>query len=54
MFPNMPFQWYVQNIYDSTNRKGFIISQQEVETTVKYFLEWKGREVCPHCRGKWQ
>jgi hypothetical protein len=50
----MPFQWYVQNIYDSTNRKGFIISQQEVETTVKYFLEWKGREVCPHCRGKWQ
>ena len=54
MFPNMPFQWYVQNVYDSTNRKGFLISQQEVETTVKYFLEWKGREVCPHCRGKWQ
>ena len=54
MFSNMPFQWYVQNVYDSTNRKGFTITQKEVETTVKYFLEWKGREVCPHCRGKWQ
>ena len=31
MFPNMPFQWYVQNIYDSTNRKGFLIKQEEIE-----------------------
>ena len=54
MFPNMPFQWYVQNIYDSTNRKGFLIKQEEIEDTVRYFLQWKGREICPHCLGRWQ
>ena len=54
MFPNMQFQWYVQNVYDSANRKGYIIDQSEVETTVKHFLEGHGRKVCPHCLGKWQ
>ena len=54
MFSNMPFQWYVQNVYDSTNRKGFTIPQEEVEATVRYFLEWKGRKICSHCMGKWQ
>ena len=54
MFPNMPFQWYVQNVYDSTNRKGFNILIEEVESTVKHFLEGQGRKICPHCMGRWQ
>jgi hypothetical protein len=54
MFPNMPFQWYVQNVYDSANRKGYLIEQEEVESTVRYFLQWKGRKICPHCMGRWQ
>ena len=54
MFPNMPFQWYVQNVYDSANRKGYLIKQEEVERTVKHFLEGQGRKVCPHCLGRWQ
>ena len=51
---NMPFQWYVQNVYDSVSRKGFNITQEEVESTVKHFLEGQGRDVCPHCMGRWQ
>ena len=54
MFPNMPFQWYVQNVYDSSNRKGFNILIEEVESTVKHFLEGQGRKICPHCMGRWQ
>ena len=54
LFQNMPFQWYVQNVYDSCSRKGFNIPLEEVEATVRYFLQWKGREVCPHCMGRWQ
>ena len=54
MFSNMPFQWYVQNVYDSASRKGFNIPQDEVEATVRYFLQWKRREVCHHCKGRWQ
>ncbi len=54
IFSNMPFQWYVQNVYDSASRKGYNIPQEEVESTVRYFLQWKGREVCEHCMGKWQ
>ena len=54
MFNNMPFQWYVQNVYDSVNRKGYNIKHKEVEDTVKYFMGWSDREVCPYCRGKWQ
>ena len=51
---NMPFGWYVQNIYDSCSRKGFNIPIEEVETTVRYFLHWKGRDIWRHCMGKWQ
>ena len=51
---NMPFQWYVQNVYDSCARKGFHIPIEEVEDTVRYFLQWRDRDVCPHCMGKWQ
>ena len=54
MFNNMPFQWYVQNVYDSVNRKGYNIKHKEVEDTIKYFMGWSDREVCPYCRGKWQ
>ena len=54
LFQNMPFQWYVQNVYDSCSRKGFNIPLEEVETTARYFLQWKGRDVCPHCMGRWQ
>ena len=54
MFYNMPFQWYVQNVYDSCSRKGFNILQKEVEHTVKHFLKHEGREICPHCKGIWQ
>ena len=51
---NMPFQWYVQNVYDSSARKGFFISLEEVEETVKHFLQQKGRKICSHCMGRWQ
>ena len=51
---NMPFQWYVQNVYDSCSRKGFNIPLEEVETTVRYFLQWQDRKICPHCMGRWQ
>ena len=51
---NMPYQWYVQNIYDSCARKGFIIPIEEVEDTVKHFLQQKGRKICSHCMGRWQ
>jgi len=54
LFQNMPFQWYVQNVYDSCSRKGFNISYEEVETTVKHFLQQKGRTICLHCMGRWQ
>jgi len=54
IFQNMPFQWYVQNVYDSTNRKGFNILFEEIESTVKHFLGGRGRNICPHCMGKWQ
>ena len=50
----MHFQWYVQNVYDSSNRKGFNILIEEVESTVKHFLEGQGRNICPHCMGRWQ
>jgi len=54
IFQNMPFQWYVQNVYDSVNRKGFNILIEEVESTVKHFLQNEGRKICPHCMGRWQ
>ena len=54
MSQNMPFQWYVQNVHDSSARKGFFIPLEEVEDTVKHFLQQRGRNVCIHCKGKWQ
>lgn len=48
LFQNMPFQWYVQNVYDSTNRKGYDISKEEVENTLAHFLKGK-IDFCPHC-----
>ena len=54
IFPNMPFDWYTQNVHDSCARKGFHIPIEEVEDTVRYFLQWRDRDVCPHCMGKWQ
>ena len=54
LFQNMPFQWYVQNIHDSCARKGFIIPIEEVEDTVKHFLQQRGRTICTHCWDKWQ
>jgi len=49
--PNMPFSWYVQNVYDSTNRKGYVIDQGEVETWIYHFMKWEGLDVCRHCMG---
>ena len=55
IFHNMPFQWYVQNVYDSCARKGYIIPHEELEDTVKHFLQQKeGREICSHYFGRWQ
>ncbi|SVA98143.1 uncharacterized protein METZ01_LOCUS150997 [marine metagenome] len=48
IFTNMPLQWYVQNVYDSVNRKGYTISYKDVEFTVAYFLKDK-LDFCPHC-----
>ncbi len=45
---NMSFQWYVMNIHDSTNRKGYTISKEEVESTLAHFLKGK-IDFCPHC-----
>ena len=44
----MPLQWYVMNVYDSTNRKGYDISKEEVESTLAHFLKGK-IDFCPHC-----
>ena len=54
MSPNMTVQWYVQNVYDSCARKGFFIPLDEVEDTVKHFLQQTDRKICPHCMGRWQ
>ena len=48
MFSNMSFQWYVQNVYDSVARKGYIISYNTVEKSVAYFLKDE-IDFCPHC-----
>jgi len=51
IFRNMPLKWYVQNIYDSVNRKGYNISYKDVYLTVRYFMKDE-RETCPHCYGE--
>ena len=46
----MPFQWYVQNVYDSCARKGIIIPKIEVENTVRHFLKnKKDITFCEEC-----
>ena len=30
IFSNMPLQWYVQNVYDSVNRKGYNLPYEVV------------------------
>ena len=51
IFSNMPLQWYVQNVYDSVNRKGYTIPYEDIQQWVGYFL--KDRiEFCEHCYGK--
>ena len=44
----MPFGWYVQNVYDSVNRKGYNVSLEEVVKTVHHFLK-DDINICPHC-----
>ena len=48
IFSNMPLQWYVQNVYDSVNRKGYDLSYENVQQWVGYFLKDK-IDFCPHC-----
>jgi len=48
IFRNMPFGWYVQNVYDSVNRKGYNVSLEEVVKTVHHFLK-DDINICPHC-----
>ncbi len=48
IFQIMPLQWYVMNVHDSTNRKGYDISKEEVESTLAHFLKGK-IDFCPHC-----
>ena len=39
---------YVQNVYDSVNRKGYNVSLEEVVKTVHHFLK-DDINICPHC-----
>ena len=55
MIANISHVANVQNVYDSCARKGYIIPHEELEDTVKHFLQQKeGREICSHCFGRWQ
>ena len=51
IFSNMPLQWYVQNVYDSVNRKGYTIPYEDIQQWVGYFLKDQV-EYCEHCYGK--
>ena len=44
MTSNMPPKWYIQNVYDSCNRKGYTVTLEEV---IKYFILYK-----PQYKGK--
>ncbi len=47
---NMPFNWYVERVEGSINRKGVIIERNEIINTVYYFLKFD-YDLCPHCKG---
>ena len=49
IFPNMPFDWYTQNVHDSCARKGVIIPKLLVEVTIRHFIKNKGRSFCESC-----
>ena len=51
IFTNMPFQWYVQNVHDSINRKGYTTTYETVERWLALFLK-DDIDFCPHCYGK--
>ena len=48
IFLNMPFSWYVEKVSDSVNRKGFLISREEMVKTIHYFRKDK-QDICPYC-----
>ena len=50
IFANMPLQWYVQNVYDSVNRKGYSLPYEDIQQWVGYFLKDEIK-YCEHCYG---
>ena len=50
IFSNMPLQWYVQNVYDSVNRKGYTLPYRDVQQWVGYFLKDEIK-YCEYCYG---
>ena len=50
IFSNMPLQWYVQNVYDSVNRKGYNLPYEDVQQWVGYFLKDEIK-YCEYCYG---
>ena len=53
IFINMPLSWYVTNVYDSVNRKGYTISYERVHFAVNYMINGPGiTKSCPHCGEK--
>ena len=50
IFSNMPLQWYVQNVYDSVNRKGYSLPYEDIQQWVGYFLKDEIK-YCEHCYG---
>ena len=50
IFSNMPLQWYVQNVYDSVNRKGYSLPYEDIQQWVGYFLKDEIK-YCGHCYG---
>ena len=41
---NMPPEWYVQNVYDSCNRKGYDVPMESIaKLFVLYRPDWRGK-----------
>lgn len=46
MFSNMPPAWYIQNVRDSCNRKGYDVPIEDiVKMFTQYRPEWKGKFI---------